>query len=618
MRPHLIDSSLQQRLLMGVEATVNGLSRFAVAEGPRDRVLVNAAAQLLVCLVALSILPLEVLAQEPPPPSKLFRRQYNKPDLSFCNSPVCIDFDGDGRRELLFASRRTNELQALNAADGTVLWSRKLTGSSQSLAAYDLDGDGNVEILYSVSSPGRLYVLDHSGKVLRQWDSGDWKLGNSAVIVDADGDGKLDGLFGSRSRYLLRLNMSDLTLSQRRSGWVQCGCQTTAMDVDRDGRWDFFAGSGDDSDGKGVLHRYDPVTLKSVWSYKTNDNASSADPVLVDIDGDGQVEVIKSVDNYAGDDAHDAVYAFETDGTLLWKTTGFSGEDSPNAADLDGDGEVEIVGMTFGGEVYCLDSKGRVKWRKDLRPKLDDSDAHAYLTPILCDVDGDRELEILALTNGGYFDDKGKAGAKRTPAPGIVFALSAEGEILDRFRVGDLRYWGGAFVCNIDADPQLELVVAGSGGVDVIETNGFGPNTEQFQRRRNYQRLNVIPWAYEDSYFIYRVKKERVGNQTDNLVLARRDGRYFETGTFTTELLTLPPGCSFDRITHECRIPKGTSLRLDILDRSGKLVRSDVANDTKLDVVQPVRLRFHFSTTKPDQSPTLDAYRLTFRRKVVK
>ena len=29
--------------------------------------------------------------------------------------------------------------------------------------------------------------------------------------------------------------------------------------------------------------------------------ARDADPVLVDIDGDGQVEIIKSVDNYAGD-----------------------------------------------------------------------------------------------------------------------------------------------------------------------------------------------------------------------------------------------------------------------------------------------------------------------------
>ena len=210
--------------------------------------------------------------------SRLFRSQYHKPDLSFCISPVCVDFDGDGRRELLFASRRTRQLQMLQAADGRVVWSAKLTGDQQSIAAYDLDSDGDFEILYSVSNPGRLYVLDHTGHVLRHWDSGDSKLGNSAVIIDADGDGRLEGLFGSRNKYLLRLHMPDLTLARRRSGWVQCGCQTSAMDVDRDGRWDLFAGSGDDSNGKGVLHRFDPVTLKSVWSYETNDNASSADP----------------------------------------------------------------------------------------------------------------------------------------------------------------------------------------------------------------------------------------------------------------------------------------------------------------------------------------------------
>ena len=240
-------------------------------------------------------------------PSKIFRTQYRKPDRSFCISQVCVDFDGDGRRELLFASRKTKQLQMLNAADGAVVWSKRLAGDQQSLSAYDLDGDGDFEILYSVSGPGRLYVLDHNGNVLHQWGSGDKKLGNSPVVVDADGDGHLDGLFGSRSENLLRLNMADMKLLEKRSGWVQCGCQTSAMDVDHDGRWDMFAGSGDDSISKGVLHRYDPVTLKSVWSYKTNDNASSADPVLVDIDGDRQVEVIKSVDNYAQDDAHDAV-----------------------------------------------------------------------------------------------------------------------------------------------------------------------------------------------------------------------------------------------------------------------------------------------------------------------
>lgn len=554
--------------------------------------------------------------QPAPAPSKFFRREYHKPDLSFCIAPVCVDFDGDGHREILFASRRTRELQLLDGADGTIKWSKKLAGAQQSITAYDLDGDGDFEILYSVSGPGRLYVLDHTGNVLRQWDSGDTKLGNSAVIVDVDGDGKLEGLFGSRLKFLVRLNMADLSLAQRRTGWVQCGCQTTAMDVDHDGRWDFFAGTGDDTHGKGILHRFDPVTLKSIWSYKTNDNASSADAVLVDIDGDGQVEIIKSVDNYAKDDAHDAIFAFKTDGSLLWKTTGFSGEDSPNVADLDGDGEVEIVGMTFGGEVYCLDSRGRVRWRKDLRPKLSDADAHAYLTPILCDVNGDRELEILALTNGAYFDDARSPDTNAKSAPAIVFALSADGEILDRFQVGGPRYWGGAFVCNVDDDPFLELVVAGSGGLDVIETKGFGANTEHFQRRRNYQRLNVVPWAYEDSYFVYRGTKQGVANSTDNLVLEKRDGGYRSTGTFTTELLTLPPHGVFDRITYESRTPDTTSIQVNILDRFGKLIESNVSSGATLGIAEPVKLEFVLSTVDRSITPTLDAYSLRFSKRM--
>ena len=79
----------------------------------------------------------------------------------------------------------------------------------------------------------------------------------------------------------------------------------------------------------------------------------------------------------------------------------------------------------------------------------------------------------------------------------------------------------------------------------MIETKGLGPDTEHFQRRRDYQRLNVVPWAYADSYFIYRGKKQGVRNLTDNLVLAKADGRYAASGKFTTEQLTLPPDCFF-------------------------------------------------------------------------
>ena len=137
--------------------------------------------------------------------SRLFRHQYTIYDRDFCGTEVCVDLENDGRRELLYASRATGRLQALNAADGTVRWSRDFSGLQQSTAAFDLDGDGRFEVLYTVSSPGVLYVCDANGQVLRQWNSEDDKLGNSPVILDADGDGVLE------DRKSTRLNSSHRT-----------------------------------------------------------------------------------------------------------------------------------------------------------------------------------------------------------------------------------------------------------------------------------------------------------------------------------------------------------------------------------------------------------------------
>lgn len=540
--------------------------------------------------------------------SKLFRHQYTIYDRDFCGSEVCVDLDNDGRRELLYASRSPGKLQVLNAADGRVRWSRDHKGQQQSMSAFDLNGDGQWEVLYTVSSPGVLYVCDPTGQVLRQWDSGDDKLGNSPVVIDGDGDGLLDSYFGTRFRYLNRLKMSDLSLLRQRSGWVQCGCYTSAMDVDRDGRWDLFAGSGDDFAAKGVLHRLDPATLESVWSYPTNDNASSADAVLVDIDGDGNMDIIKSVDNYKKDDGHDGVLALNTDGTLMWKVDRLAGEDSPNVADLDGDGSLEIVGMTFGGEVYCLDARGRFKWRKDLRPELDDGQ-HMYMTPILCDLNGDRHLEVLAMTHGQYSPTPGqKPNAK-------LFALDVRGHVIDELDLGESRYWGHAFVCNLDDDPYLELVVSGYGGLDVIETRGFGSNTEHFQRRRSYQRINVRPWAYKDTYFIERGERKQVVNLTDNLVLAKGDDGFARDGRFVTELLTLPLDCEFRGLQFSADTPANTHIRVDVLAANGNPLREKVESGADLRITEPVRLAFSLSTTDTTKTPKLDSYSLDFDRR---
>ena len=566
-------------------------------------------------LIAVLLLPTAAGGQAPetvnpvtrPLQSSLFRHQYTIYDEEFCQAETCVDYDGDGRLELVYATRGTGILRLLDAATGEVNWSHPVPGEQQSLSAFDVDGDGQFEILYSVSDPGDLHLVSPQGDILRTYSSGDHKLGNSPVVIDADGDGTLEGYFGTRNRYMVRLNLVDFSQATKRDGWVQCGCYTTAMDVDHDGKWDLFAGSGDDSSAKGVLHRLDPLTLQSTWTFTTNDNASSADAVLVDIDADGEVEIIKSVDNYAHDDAHDAVYAFETDGAVLWKVEGLSGEDSPNVADLDGDGDMEIVGMTFGGEVYCLDPLGHTQWRRDLRPDLDDGQ-HMYMAPILCDLNGDAQLEILAMTHGQYAPEPGVKPSAR------VSALNAQGEVLDELDLGEPRYWGHALVCQIDDDPFIELVVSGSGGVDVIETRGLGPWMEHFQRRRNYQRLNVVPWAYEDSYFHYRGLKQAVTTRTDNLVLKRTSAGYASHGEFVTEELRLPPDCQFTTLRYDTRQPPGTEITVSVLNSSQEPLLHHVCSGTHLGFREPLSLRFEFSTNDVRLTPELDFYSLGFDR----
>jgi len=210
------------------------------------------------------------------------------------------------------------------------------------------------------------------------------------------------------------------------------------------------------------------------------------------------------------------------------------------------------------------------------------------------------------MTHGQYSPTPGqKPNARLT-------ALDARGNVLDELDLGESRYWGHAFVCNLDDDPFLELVVTGYGGLDVIETRGLGSNTEHFQRRRNYQRLNVRPWAYEDSFYIERGQKKRVVNLTDNLVLAKGDGGYVRDGRFVTELLTLPPDCEFRRLQFAVETPENTQVRVDVLNSQDRPLRVEVASDTDLRIREAVRLSFQLSTSDPATTPKLDSYSLEF------
>ena len=172
-----------------------------------------------------------------------------------------------------------------------------------------------------------------------------------------------------------------------------------------------------------------------------------------------------------------------------------------------------------------------------------------------------------------------------------------------------------ALVTNVDDDPFLELVVSGYGGLDVIQTRGLGPQTEHFQRRRSYQRLNVLPWAYEDSYFIYRGTKNNVITRTDNLVLTRSERGYARRGTFVSEPLQLPPGCLFTTLSWQAREPAGTSIQVNVLDSAGNVRQRGITRGDRLGISDTVHLEFVLTSDRGTATPTLDDYSLRFARK---
>lgn len=115
---------------------------------------------------------------------------------------VVADIDGDGKKEALFASD-AGVISVFDADKGTPRWSfdaRKHGASPGSITTAplvaDLDGDGKMEIVFASRHipNGVWFALRHDGSVL--WKRSESWMNplayNHPAAVDVDGDGKLD------------------------------------------------------------------------------------------------------------------------------------------------------------------------------------------------------------------------------------------------------------------------------------------------------------------------------------------------------------------------------------------------------------------------------------------
>lgn len=192
-------------------------------------------------------------------------------------------------------------------------------------------------------------------------------------------------------------------------------------DIDADGSPDLVTIA---SGGAGVLALEADGSFK--WASTSVSVSAYAYPFLADMDGDGQVEIVVGTNIYS------------STGSLLTTTSVGNGY-SALAADLDNDGVMEHIGGTA---VTALD--GTQHW-------ADTSTAAGH--PAVMDWDGDGDGDVLNQVGGTLtvYDDSGT-------------------ELLRSTIAGDAS--GAPCVGDLDGDGAPEVAIAGETAVTAMETDG--------------------------------------------------------------------------------------------------------------------------------------------------
>jgi hypothetical protein len=275
-------------------------------------------------------------------------------------------------------------------------WSFETEARVTALGAADLDGDGLPEIVVGTAD-NQLYVLENDGNLAWRCEAGD--VISAVALADWDADGRAEVVMASADGAVSLLDdAGQPAWTFRTAGTANLGLVQVALpclaayDLDQDEEIELLVGSRDgqiyalDGDGSAALS----VGRRARWSFQLG--RPILDIGAADVDGDGQLEVIPSP--YRGGD----LYLLENDGRLAWqqRTEGEIG--LVQGGDVDGDGQAEVVLLSASWDLYVLEGDGQPVWHSEAMAL---SYAHVPPDPgqmLVRDLDGDGRAEVTVVT----------------------------------------------------------------------------------------------------------------------------------------------------------------------------------------------------------------------------
>lgn len=261
------------------------------------------------------------------------------------SSPVVHDIDGDGYDDVIFgAAENDGGSVHVYGGDGQPLpgWEggKQVDGQvNLTPAVGNIDNIGGSEIIVR-DYTNKTYVFDTTGNLLwSQLEPTSYAWNRDTVLGDLNNDGTLEII----SSVLGGIMVRDHTGQELWQHIAPAGSPSaiSLADFNQDNFLDILIPIRDFS-GQTIYIYNGDGTLQDSW-FSVSDNPRSRGPVVGDVDGDGEVEII-----IPGNKESKSIYGFEKDGTPLpepfWPvrksrtTLGTAVID-----DLDGDGDIELV-----------------------------------------------------------------------------------------------------------------------------------------------------------------------------------------------------------------------------------------------------------------------------------